>query len=591
MPLWGRTWLYFLIPMVALVAFYQSLTYGYVSFDDQSYVVENQAIRRPNGLMEIWSRLEMPEHCTNWPLVFTSYWLETQVGGDRPEIRHLTNVMLHAIAAVFCAAWLFQTGVNRSNCIATAILFAVNPLHADSVAWISERKNTLSAMFFFLALFSYERYRLREARGIYIAYVVLTLLALLSKSSTVILPIIAAMSDFFFRQEKLAWPLLRRQLIPLSMVICISAVTLSAERAAEPISPVVKLVAIPTGFLHYAVRILLPLDWPVFTPAWEIDLLDVGWWLSPIGLALLLVFLCVSFRRFPQSILFGLSFFFISMTPVSGIVSFGWMQFHWIGNHLAYLPSVGLLLAAVVAARAAINRCFGRFDRVASFIVLTTIVVANLWMANVRVEHWRNDHELFNAIEPGLHDPDVVYLKLRHLLKQDSSEDVVRPIANAWLSEHPDDVSILAAVAEWEWKRGEFDTAGRRLDHALKLDPQYHDPLIHLGNALAVAGRHHEALACYNDALAIRAAASTWAAIGAIHHAMGDELKAEAAFRESLEMDPWKAVTHFNLGIVLLETGRPMEAVVSFERALKLRPQLSSGREALATARRQAGLP
>ncbi|MGH3055537.1 MAG: tetratricopeptide repeat protein, partial [Gaiellaceae bacterium] len=177
-----------LVVAVVVVAYLPVVRNGLVNWDDDIYVLNNDAVRAADGLRQIWSTTELPEHFPNYPLVFTSYWIEYRLWGTAPTGYHVTNVLLHAVNTALVFALVLALGGSPWAAGVTAALFGLHPMQVESVAWVTERKNVLSTFFALLTLLAYVRHAQSGRRSAYILAVVAFICALLSKTAVVVLP-------------------------------------------------------------------------------------------------------------------------------------------------------------------------------------------------------------------------------------------------------------------------------------------------------------------------------------------------------------------------------------------------------------------
>src|SRR6476469_392443 len=421
--------IYLILAAISLAVFGQTIRYEFVNFDDDLYVYNTPAIQAGLTIKGIAAAFTS-QHAHNWhPLTTISHMLDCQLYGVNAGGHHTTNVILHTIA-VLLLFWVLQqmTGATWRSALVAA-LFAVHPLHVESVAWVSERKDILSAVFFFLMLHAYSRYVRAPSVMRYLAVAVLFAAGLMSKPMLVSAPIILLLLDY--------WPLRRfeqpslirgkgkvtesdnqrrktRRLylekIPLfflSAVACVLTFVLQ-KRTAGAIPPLPFLWRVENAFVIYVIYIWKTL-WPtrlaVFYPhpndtlaLWEIIL--------AVLLFLAVTTAVIVFRRQRPYLLTGWFWYLVMLAPVIGIVQVGEQGR---ADRYTYLPHIGLFVAVVWFAvdMVTVRRSKPRVLVTTAAAVL--IVLALAWTAFVQTSYWRNSEILWRHALAVTADNDVAH--------------------------------------------------------------------------------------------------------------------------------------------------------------------------------------
>ncbi|HZR78714.1 MAG TPA: tetratricopeptide repeat protein, partial [Chthoniobacterales bacterium] len=402
---------------MTMFAFRGAVDLPFVNYDDPGYVSENPIVS--SGLS--WSGIVWAfthPHGGNWhPLTSISHMLDCTLFGLNAKWHHVINVLLHTASAIllFIGLRALTTSTWRSA-IVTAI-FATHPLRVESVAWISERKDVLSALFFMLVLIAYARYARRSTRSKYILVVVLFALGLMAKPMLVTLPLILCLLDF--------WPLgrgedgLRRKVLieklPLFVMSFASgAVTLWAQAEAlgsvdtMPLSWRLKNAVV--SFFVYLRELVWPVDLTVFYPHQE-DRIPM--WQVTIGLIVIVGFSALVFhwrKRVPY-LFVGWFWYLIMLLPVSGIIFVG-MQSH--ADRYTYLPQIGLCLAIIWGSADLLGR--QRVRRIALAGAALVIVPLLVWGTSRQMKYWNGSQVLWKHALEVTGDNDVAEVNLSEFL-------------------------------------------------------------------------------------------------------------------------------------------------------------------------------
>jgi Flp pilus assembly protein TadD len=379
----------FLVGVLAVLAYAPALGAGWI-WDDDSYVTENPLVQSPDGLSGIWSLTRDPQtgeivsHTPQYyPFVFTSFWIEHALWGLRPFGYHATNLVLHLLVAWLAWRVLVRLGLPGAG-IAAAI-FALHPMHVESVAWVTERKNLLSGAFYLLAFLAYLRFDAeRRARWWLLAFLAFAA-ALLSKSVTATLPIVLG-AAVFWRRKRLGWG----DLLPLLPFVAIGAlsgwftahleqVKVGAVGADSWRMTAYRLALVPPrAWWHYVQTTWFPHPIQFVYPRWELDVRDVVGWIAAAGIAVLVLVLWFTRKRLgwaPMLLVFASA---VTLAPALGFVPVYPHRFSWVADHFAYLGSLPLIALAVLVADAAGRRWIPETSRARTALAAAAAVLAVL---------------------------------------------------------------------------------------------------------------------------------------------------------------------------------------------------------------------
>jgi tetratricopeptide (TPR) repeat protein len=560
--------IYLFLVGISLAVFGQTIGYDFVNFDDDVYVYKAPAIQAGLTVKGLALAFTSP-HARNWhPLTTISHMLDCQLYGLKAGGHHATNVLLHIIAVLLLFRVLWQMTGALWKSATVAALFAVHPLHVESVAWVSERKDVLSAVFFLLMLEAYFRYtRARSVRW-YLAVVVLFVAGLMSKPMLVSAPVILLLLDYWplrrFEQlsstkdkAKIArsedrWRA-RRDLflekVPLLAIAAGSCVItfILQKRATGAIPPLPLLWRIENAVVTYVIyfwKTLWPTRLAVFYPHPN-DTLTIWEILLAIGLLLAMTIAAIVFRRKRPYFFTGWFWYVGMLVPVVGIVQVG-EQGH--ADRYTYLPHIGLFLLAVwlVADVTAVSQ---RSSRVAVASAVIIVVLGLAWASFIQTSYWRNSETLWT-----------------HALAVTSNNDVA----------HNNLGYLCAARGELDKAISHFETASRI--RSRKRDPHYSVGSafvqVNLADALGRKGQPDEAIVHYDEAIKLLPNyADAYYDRGNILFAEGRIDEAMADWEKTLQIRPDDADAHTCLGNALLRRGSVREAVAHYENAIALAPE------------------
>ncbi len=593
----------FFLVVITWLVFGQTIRYDFVNYDDNEYVYANPAITSgltPHGIIYAFSG----RHAVNWhPLTTLSHMLDCQLWGVRAGGHHFTNIVLHTIAVVLLFLVLKQmTGAIWQSAFVAA-LFAIHPLRVESVAWISERKDVLSAVFFMLTLGAYVRYARSPSLGRYLTMSILFALGLMSKSMLVTVPFVLLLLDYwplqrFGGQSSIKRLILEKiPLFTLSAAAGVAALLLqrSSLAAVEKLPLVSRIGNGLVSCVIYVKQIIWPVGLAVFyphpgdqLPVWE------------IGLAIMLLALAsagaIALRRKRPYLVTGWFWYLIMLLPVIGLIQVG-SQAH--ADRYTYLPQIGLYLLLAWAITDALASRFatgrirrGGLQRRIVAVTASVAIIALAWCAHVQASHWRNGESLWRhalAVTSGnflAHDGLGECLANRGRL--DEAIDQFQKALNIAPGYPELETNLILALT----RKGRTEEAITHLQALLKEHPNDAQTHYSLGNALRKKGDSQGAIAAYEKALSIQGR------YPAAHYSLGIALdqngqieEAIAHYREAVQEQPNYPEAYYLLGNDLLQKARVDDAIAAYEQALKTRPTYPEVENNIGLALLQKGRP
>ncbi len=570
----------------------QTAGHDFLNYDDPDYVFDShvRAGLSPSGIA--WA-LTSGYASNSFPLTWISHMLDFQLFGGRSGPPHLVNVALHAISTLLLFLFLRRvTGtVWRSAFVAAA--FALHPLHVESVAWIAERKDVLSALFWMLALCAYARYVERPSAGRYAILAVAFCCGLLSKPMIVTFPFVALLLD--------AWPLGRfaniqaRRLIlekvPLfALSLCASVVAFIAQSrqgAVNAFDQVPLIVRAGNAFVSYCLYLrdfIWPANLAVFypyieRPAWQM----IG---AALAVAAATALAVRGIRRRPY-IAVGWFWYLGTLIPVIGLIQVGSQSR---ADRYTYIPLIGIsIVVAWGAAELFEQRGWSR-----SLLAATAAAVCAIWAAASwsDVEYWRNSSTLFTHALAVTDANYVAYNNLAAELRRDGNISGAIDDFEHVVTIRPEDAEAQDNLGEALTAAGKLDEAAPHLVQAVRLRPSFAKAHVDLGAVLLRTGHAGEAETQYRIAVEFQPTdAAAQFGLGGVLMAEGREKEALARLERALPllraqvaMNPEEVDGHYNLGTVYGMLGRADEAIAEFSQAIRLRPGDAQARFNLGTA-------
>ena len=580
----SRTLAATLLVAATLFAFSPVLENGFVDYDDDVYVSANPHVQR--GLDAGSLRWAMTSfYASNWhPVTWLSHTIDYSAFGAVPAGHHAVSLLVHLAAAL---AWFLalarMTGATGRSAFAAA-LFAVHPLHVESVAWLAERKDVLCALFWFLAIATYAGWVAAPRASLRVAVASLAALALMSKPMAVTLPLTFLLLDF--------WPIGRllpgsaaavvRDKAPLFVLSAGAAgLTLMAQHAGQSMSTIEacpvgqRLANAAVSGVAYLVKTVWPTGLAAFYPHPGGSL--PGWKVAGAVAVLALVSAAaVSLRRTRPYLLFGWLWYVVTLLPVIGLMQVGEQG---MADRYTYVPLVGIFVAVSWGAYDAIASLFARAQRTRPprWVMAAPALAVVLLLAGVtrsQVGYWKDGDALFTHALAVTDRNDVAHSHLGMLLGHKGRLDEADAHFREALRIHPS-----KALAHLDL--GTNLVQQRRMDEALvefrvarRLDPS--DPRIHsnLGGIFELRGDLAEARASFEEALRLDAGfIAARVGLGNVLQRAGKLEEAVAQFREVLRIDPRNAEAHDRAGTALAQLGRNDEAYAHFAEALRIDPK------------------
>ena len=576
LPAWALDLAIAVLLVSAIFAIYgQTSGFGFVNFDDPDYVTANSHVRAGLSQESItWAFRH--SFAGNWfPLTWLSHMLDVQLFGLDGGFHHLTSVGLHAAAAVLLFLFLGRITSARGPSAMVAALFALHPLHVESVAWIAERKDVLSAFFCMLTLCAYARYAARPSSIRYLAALLFFLLGLLAKPMLVTLPLVLLLLDY--------WPLRRgvrilekAPFLLLSAIFCV--VTFQVHREAGS-AALLDLLPFATrvqnalvSYAFYAVKLFWPVNLAAYYPYPPHPLVAMAV-LSALGMIAMTI-LAVRMRHREPCLIVGWTWYVVTLLPVIGLVQVGG-QAH--ADRYTYIPMIGLAIAIVWSVRELLRK-HSRILLISGLSVSAVCMILS-WQ---QARYWRDSITLFRHAVAVTTDNSFARFNLAAALNEEgrtaeASEELAETVRI-----QPNSASARAELGQLLAKQGQLPQALDQFHAAEMLSPR--DPAIHyrLATVLAETGHAGEAITEFSQAAQLEPGnADTHYNLATALLNQGRIGEAADEFLACLKLRPQDASAHFGLGITLASRGRTSESIAQLSEAIRIDPRLPGAREAL----------
>jgi tetratricopeptide (TPR) repeat protein len=599
-------WISVVLALLVLIAFEPVRHNGFVDYDDNQYLTENSHIQSGFTRESVaWAFTS--GYASNWhPLTWLSHMADVQWFGLNPLGHHLHNIFLHALATVllFLVLRAMTGAIWRSAFVAMA--FGVHPLRVESVAWASERKDVLAAVFWMLTLAAYLRFVRRGGIGRYMLVVLCFALGLMAKPMLVSLPIILLALDFWplerlvldkrvgeaelanetqrtidqpsgNRLEKFVglwrsaalWQLIKEKIPLLFLAFCSCVITYLVQEHGKSVASNLPFALRLSNALTSYVAYLQHLTWPrnfgallyAYPAEWPL-------W-KPVAAALFLVlFSALIIRQFTRKPYLAAGWFWygITLLPVIGLVQVGSQS---MADRYSYLPSIGIFIMIAWAAESVSAKWRHRAFLLGACSVI--LGVGMIFQTRAQTRCWQNSIALFEHALAVTKDNFRMHYNIGWTLAHQGKSDEAIAEFNSALRIAPEFPDANVDLADILIKRGRFDEAMVHLEIALKAEPD--NVLAHYNRGVIFQGREQfdEAAADYERAIQLDPENSkALNNLGILKARTGQLDQAAECFYQSLKINPRRAETHRNLAAILQMQDQFEDAIAHYREASEL---------------------
>ena len=595
----------FAVLLIVVVVYLPAMHGGFV-WDDDVYLLKNKLLTDADGFRRMWFSLDSPSQY--FPLVYTTFRIEHALWGLNPVGYHIINILLHAINVLL--VWQVLRRLSIRGAWLAAAIFAVHPVHVESVAWITERKNVLSTLFYMLTMLAWLKF-VGKSRGhpwrYYALAIVLYALALFSKTTACTLPA-ALLIVLWIKGERIRWKRLAQVIPFVIMGVVMGLVSVWWERYHQgttgpefALAPLERVLIASRALWFYLGKLLWPANLTFSYPRWNIDASDplqYGW---VVGCVCVVVALWWWRRALGRGPLLAGVFFAATLAPMLGFISLYTFRYSFVADHYQYVASLGptVLFAAALMRKWQVRGRTYQVPLAVPLIILCVLSVLTWRQAHIYKDQetlWRDtlaknpsSWMAYDGLGVVLYDQGKLNEAIRHYTKALQ----IKP-------DHPEGhVSLAAALAD----QGRLDEAADHYVKGLELRPS--NPRAHYGlaNVLVQQGRLSEAIDHYSQALDIDPSyAAAHCNLGVVFVKQGDLEQAVKHFSEALKIDPSleeargnlqavlqqrdaqaptgdvqrdEALAHYNLALQLDTQGKTDEAIREYREAIRIRPDFA----------------
>jgi len=595
----------FLLVSIPTAVYFPTHRYNFVELDDYAFVFQNSVVARGltfDGLHYAFFTANQG----NWTPVTTLSWMaDVTLWGMNAGKLHLTNVFFHIVNTLllYRVLWVYTKRPGRSFVV--ALLFSIHPIHVESVAWISERRDVLFLFWVLVSLLCYQRYVQGRSLAWYLATTIAFLMALLSKSMAVTLPVLLLCLDFWPLQrwissldtpfwkspkwiglvvEKLPWFLFSF----LTGIVTVIAQTEAGATTFNNSFPlIVKLGNAANSLVWYVQKAIFPTDLCVMYvhPGLDIDYTAVL--LSGIILSGISLYVILNNSKRPY-LLMGWTWFVVSLLPVLGILQVG-VQAR--ADRYAYLPQIGLgimfvWLVADLIRRLPFSRCLAAGMTIGFAAFLTNLVIP-------QVRTWQNSFTLWQRA--ALVDPSNMFsvsqygiMTLRLANDLENAEILFKRVMKI----RPDYANTYCYLGEIYERKGRTKDAIDKLKETLELDPNHFDAMKRLGIIYQKQGDIDRASEILTKAVQVNQTDETVLnRLGYLHITRGEVEPAAKLFQQAVDVAPNDLMSRVNYGMALYNLHRHQEAIVQLRKALEIDPKNETAQTYLNTILEQSKVP
>ncbi len=582
-----------------LAVYSQVINHEFIDFDDTAYIVENSHVQQGLTVKSICWSFTTTFRATWQPLIWLSFMVDYQFYGLNPSGYLLTNVFLHIanVLLLFLVLKRMTGKVWQSGCVAA--LFALHPLHVESVAWIVERKDVLSVFFWLLTMWNYVQYAEHRRVGRYLLVLLCFIFGLLAKPVLVTLPFVLLLMDYWplgrfaFSQSGLnaddrhempvLWLCVEK--IPLFIIAAASScVTFYAQQHGGAVTsfqvlPVnVRIANALVSYVTYIGKMLWPCDLavlylhPFMVPWWKV----AGAGLLFVAMSVLALWLV---RKRPY-VTIGWLWYVGTLVPVIGLVQFGK---HAMADRFVYVPLIGIYILVVWGLSDLLTRWRYRGKAlIAAAAVLLPVLMAATW---IQISYWSDKVSLFKHVIDVDPTNYVAHMKMAEYRTNQGMLDEAGKHYSAVLRVKPDYVEALYNLGLVLQKRGSIDEAVSQYQTVLRIQP--HFVLAHTNVGVAYVSQKKVVEAVYHFSEAVRLAPSvdTHSNLGAALIKEGSIKSAIQHLSEALRLNPDSDRVHNNLGYALFRDGKIDEAIQHYVEALQINHDYGDAQKNLERAR------
>ncbi len=587
----SKEWYLLGVLIITLIAFFPAINNGFTNWDDEGYVLKNYLIQDLSfaNLKNFFSEnVQSNFH----PFTMLSYAVEYHFFQLNPKSYHITNIILHLLNVALVFTFIYHLLKNKEimfgiekksssllpvnsqlpliTATITSLLFGIHPMHVESVAWVSERKDVLYGFFFLISLLFYLRYATREKNKSlnYTLAITFFICSLLSKGMAVSLSLVLFAIDFFLRR-KFSLKLFIEKIPFFLLSITFGIIAIYYQKSTDAIQDHTlfayyeRIIFACYGTIMYLFKLLIPLHLSTFYPypLYENGYLPIAFYLAPLGI-LALVFFIYKYLKTPHKqeqdsiadsenksgVLFGIAFFLVTIVFVLQLLPVGSTI---ISDRYTYIPYIGIFFI--------VGQSFGSFYlsknpkqtslRIIFSLVLIAYSLSMVFVTRTRCIVWKNSFNLWENVIKNYPQVSVAHTNLGLAYKK--------------LGDKSD-----------ERKLSHYDEALKEYNKAIEVDPNYKDAYENRGNLFFLTQKYDLAMKDLQKALHLKSTSSVaHNSLGAVYFSIGKYDSALVHFNEAIENDPVLSDAYKNRANTYSVLSRFSEAIVDYNRYIKFEPK------------------
>ena len=617
------------LSFAVITVYWQVSQFEFIDWDDELYVTDNQYVQAGLSLEGVrWAFTTL--HATNWhPFTWLSHMLDVQIYGMDAGRHHLTNVLLHLANTLLLFFVLRRmTGAMWQSALVAA-LFALHPLHVESVAWVAERKDVLSTFFWMLTLYGYVCYVERPSPGRYILVILFFILGLMSKPMLVTLPFVLLLLDY--------WPLKRfnfghsndtdgpvqrlsalrlvLEKVPLfALTIASCVITFIAQKSGGAVNPLSgapvhdgghavtyyvgygeRISNALVSYVSYLGKTIYPQDLSFFYPFREVV---PGWQVAIAGSLMSAISLMAFWMIRRRAYIFVGWFWFVgTLVPVIGLVQVGWQS---MADRYTYVPLIGIFIIIAWGVPELLTR-WPKRQLVLTVAMLLLVVVAMV-MSWQQVRYWKNSIALYRHAVDAAPNSGFAHFKLGTALAEQGALDESLSHFHEALRIQPYDIRARYNLGLALFQQKQFDKAIEQFAETVRIYPSFEPAQRKLNMARAMQsrlakseigqdsivahmrqgielekqGRFSEAAGEYEKALKLNSNnINAHQKLGVVYYRLGRIDQAIGHYREVVRIQPNSPVAHYNLGLAFVEQNQVDAAIEHYREALRIKPDFA----------------
>ncbi|MDE0701255.1 MAG: tetratricopeptide repeat protein [Acidimicrobiaceae bacterium] len=565
------------IILLTFASYIPALRAGFV-WDDTIFT-EDRAIAEWSDIWRIWfspAHVEGEGHY--WPILYSTLWIDHKLWGFDPVGYHAVNVLLHLANSLML--WCVATKLRIRGAWLIAAVFAVHPVHAEPVTWVIGRKDLLSAFLSIAAVLSWLRFEETEQRRSYLEALALFTAALLSKSTAATLPV-ALLILAWYKRGRITVSDWKRTAPFFAVSVALTLADFLFYRSREAIQTdftiIERIFIASRAIWSYVGKALWPDNLAVIYPHWDVSPANPIGWLFAIAAGGTGVALWRFIHRIGRGPLAGAAFFLVTLTPVVGLIDYGFLSFSFFADRYQYLASFGVIAVVVSAAVHAKDKLPLQLTAVAVVIASSVLVVfgALTWQ---HASNYQDSETFFTYVVSANPDAISAYTNLSvAYLEQERYEDALEAALSGLDRYDPDNRANADPHASLNNNAGialaslgRTEQAEQQFRNALRVEPGHEKALENLVKLLEANGRYAEAAVLLQNSG--EATADTLSNAGLEQQEQGDHDAAELSYRQALEIEPDHYPSLVNLAGVLKGKGLYDDAAVLYRAAMEADP-------------------